>query len=95
MENNMTDNIKQLAIAYAGDRTQGAGHGWPGYGAELIQKGYIAGYTACAKSYEKELEDAATYNKQLQDKVDDLNDIIKDLRDELGETTEENELWTK
>lgn len=39
----MKKSIKQRAIDFAGDRTQGAGHGYPSWEANLIEKGYTQG----------------------------------------------------
>jgi hypothetical protein len=39
----MKKSIKQRAIDFAGDRSQGAGHGYPSWEANLIQKGYTQG----------------------------------------------------
>jgi len=51
-----------------------------GYNENEVYRAWNAGYQTACKEYQK---DATTYNKQLQNKVDDLNDIIKDLRDQI------------
>lgn len=39
----MSKSISQRAVDFAGDRSQGAGHGYPSWEANLIEKGYIKG----------------------------------------------------
>lgn len=39
----MSKSISQRAVDYAGDRSQGAGHGFPSWEARLIEKGYKKG----------------------------------------------------
>lgn len=39
-----TRKVKQAACDYAGDRDQGAGHGFPSWTAHLIEKGFLKGY---------------------------------------------------
>lgn len=45
----MSNSIEQRAVNYAGDRSQGAGHGYPSWEARLIEKGYIKGAKDQAK----------------------------------------------
>lgn len=42
--------IEQLAVNFAGDRKKGAGHGYPSYTAQMLEKGFIAGYKAKLKN---------------------------------------------
>jgi hypothetical protein len=39
----MKKSIKQKAVDFAGDRSKGAGHGYPSWEAKLIERGYIKG----------------------------------------------------
>lgn len=39
----MKKSVKQRAVDFAGDRSQGAGHGYPSWEANLIERGYIKG----------------------------------------------------
>lgn len=44
-----TRKVIQAACDFAGDRTQGGGHGFPSYTASLIEKGYLKGYEDAQK----------------------------------------------
>lgn len=45
----MKRSIEQRAVDFAGDRSNGAGHGYPSWEATLIERGYVKG----AKDQEK------------------------------------------
>jgi hypothetical protein len=39
----MKKSIEQRAVDFAGDRSNGGGHGYPSWEATLIEKGYVKG----------------------------------------------------
>ena len=59
----MKKSIKQRAIDFAGDRSQGAGHGYPSWEANLIQKGYTQGAEDQAKTMYSEEEVKLMFNR--------------------------------
>jgi len=42
-------SVRQKAVDFAGDRNLGAGHGYPSYTANLIEKAFISGYKQSLK----------------------------------------------
>lgn len=43
MQQENSKSIEQRAVDFAGDRSQGGGHGYPSWQARLIEKGYVKG----------------------------------------------------
>jgi hypothetical protein len=79
----MKKSIGQRAVDFAGDRSQGGGHGYPSWEANLIEKGYVKG----AKDQEKlmftkkDLERAFKNGFTISYGIQDINSI--DRKDEL------------
>ena len=52
-------SIEQKAVDFAGDRNLGGGHGYPSYTANLLEKGYLKGFSDAKETYEYTKEDLA------------------------------------
>lgn len=62
----MKNSIKQRALDFAGNRSKGAGHGYPSFTARLIEKGYVQG----AKDQQKLIFDWLFEMEYLSDDKD-------------------------
>lgn len=73
----MKKSIGQRAVDFAGDRSQGAGHGFPSWEASLIEKGYEKGAKDQKKIFNKLLDKyIATYTGD--DEMKSMNEYIID-----------------
>jgi hypothetical protein len=49
-------SVEQLAVNWAGNRDNGAGHGYPSFEANLLERGFIKGYKTAQKLSKAEIE---------------------------------------
>ena len=87
----MNKELEQEACDFAGNRSLGAGHGYPSFEANLLERGYLAGATS--KYVEKQkLEFAIDVLKSVNYQPDskffwitDIGKKIKELEQKLNQ----------
>ena len=79
----MKKSIKQRAVDFAGDRSQGAGHGYPSWEANLIERGYIKG-----------AKDQTEIMYSEEEVLEHLNHLIMMSSSELDKFTDDEEMVT-
>ena len=73
----MKESIGQRAVNFAGDRSQGGGHGYPSWEANLIEKGYIKGAKDQNKLIKKIIKEKIQYHSGGE-LGKSLNEIVRD-----------------
>ena len=87
----MNKELKQKACDFAGDRSIGAGHGYPSFEANLLERGFIAGATSKYVEKQKlefaieQLKEIGTLNFKSGFTSEKLNKKIKELEQKLSE----------
>lgn len=80
----MNKELEQTACDFAGDRSLGAGHGYPSFEANLLERGFIAGATS--KYVEKQkLEFAIKQIEPLSRKFIEAKILMENLKQKLSE----------
>jgi hypothetical protein len=65
-------SIEQQAVNWAGERENGAGHGYPSFEARLLEKGFIKGYKTALEN-EKISKEDINHLKWIFDRLKDFH----------------------
>ncbi len=79
----MKKSIEQQAVDFAGDRSLGAGHGYPSHTANLLKKGYLEGYKVAQREFEKILNKVSLSNEDITSFGDGFEYAIKLINKKL------------
>ena len=58
--------IEQMAADFAGDRSLGAGHGYPNFTADMLAKGFREGYKSALKNNKDQSDTIAENLEKLR-----------------------------